>query len=152
MKSISLRKKTLIKKIEEKKKNEKGIYEDDLEWWEPTGFTEEFYMYTHPGNGGLTPLYAICKIIEFIKRGYDEHVCITGLYKCDENGNEISGMIGKQEYKNKNIAQTLEIILDKGMIGWGKHYYCRGSIFYDINQLKPLAEKETLNINNNVKK
>ena len=139
------------KLVEEKKKNEEGIYEDDLEWWEPTGIIEEFYMATHPGNGGLTPLYAKCHMIEFIRRGNSYPACLAALYKCDENGKESGSMIGYECYEDTTISLGLEKIQNKGMKGWGKQYHCYGDIYYDINKLKLQTIKAYKDINENIK-
>jgi hypothetical protein len=138
------------KKVEELKENEEPIYSDALEWWVPSGNIEEFYMATAPGNGGLSPLYAKCFMIEFMLHGCSGPVCLLGLYQSDEKGN-ISSMIGYKSYENTTLPEGLKKIQEEGIKGFGKFYSCYNKIFYDIDELIPIAMAEANRISETVK-
>ncbi len=80
------------KHLDELRSKNKPIYPEDGDWYEPTLEMEEFYVYQDPPLGITNILYGKCFVAELVRRGYDDIVCLAGVYPVDNEGN-VSGKL-----------------------------------------------------------
>lgn len=129
-------------KVEKLKKEHKKVMPEDLCWYKQTEDVEYFYVYQLPPIGVSLPLYGVCYITEFMRRGYDDQTCLAAVYKVDDNGNESSIMIGYKKIDDSDIIEGKETIREYGIKGYGITYVGGDAIYDDFLSLKDYVQNE----------
>ena len=88
------------------------------------------------------PLYGICYVAEFLRRGYDDPICLSGVYQIDDEGNESSNLMGYKKVEDADLIQGMDDIREHGIKGWGKLYIGGDTIYTDFQKLKEYVQKE----------
>lgn len=146
IKTIEKYKKYFVTEKQAKEKIDKLISEnkpikpEDNEWYEQT-LMEEFYVYQMPSLGISQPLYGVCYVAEFVRRGYDDPVCLAGVYKADDNGNPTGTIMGYKKIDGK-LSVGIQDIEEHGIKGYGKQYNTGDSLYKNLNKLKTYVQKE----------
>jgi hypothetical protein len=129
------------KKVKELKEKHLPIKPEDLCWYEQVD-VDFLYVYQLPPDGVSQPLYRICYVAEFLRRGYDDPVCLSGVYQIDDDGNESSNLMGYKKVEDADLIQGMDDIREHGIKGWGKLYIGGDRVYQNFNDLKNYVKKE----------
>lgn len=137
------------KKIKELKEKNLPIRPEDTIYYTDSGIIENFYVYQLSPTGVDKPLLGICYINKRWKRGYDDPVCLAGIYSVDENGNETGSIKGYKKIDGE-FADAKANIKSISIIGYGKTYIPGNNFQTDFSKFKEYVQQKVNERNKNL--